>query len=221
MPDLTQWSLFFAATIGLLVIPGHSVMYVVTRAIEAGYRGAIFSSLGLALGDLLQVLFTVVGLSVLLASSVVLFETIKYAGAGYLIFLGLKRMYTKNRLSSMDSTVGGHNIQPVPSGWLILQGFFALNPKTTLFFLALFPQLVSEEAGPPWFQILLFGCAFVALGFMTNSAFGCLGGRLRSVATRSNHYQLVAGFISGAVLIALGVAAALTPLSIGTIKSPN
>lgn len=221
MPDLAHWSVFLAATIGLLVIPGHSVMYVVTRAIEAGYRGAIFSSLGLALGDLLQVLFTTVGLSVLLTSSVLLFTTIKYAGAGYLIVFGLSRLLKKNRLPSTDSTVRPQSSQPIPSGALILQGFFALNPKTTLFFLALFPQLVSDHAGPPWFQILLFGCAFVTLGFMTNFAFGCLGGKLSSVATRRTNYQLVARYISGVVLIALGVAAALDALVDGTVKSTN
>jgi threonine/homoserine/homoserine lactone efflux protein len=80
MPDFAHWSVFFAATIILLFIPGPSVMYVVARGIDRGYRAALFSSLGLALGDLLQVLCAAAGLSALLPS-VVLSAVAKYAGA--------------------------------------------------------------------------------------------------------------------------------------------
>lgn len=181
MPDLAHWSAFLTATTVLLVIPGPSVICVVTRALETGYRGAVFSSFGLALGDSLQVLCTAVGLSALLGSSPAAFAAIKCAGAGYLICLGALRLRQKNRRSPLDSAVPAPVTEPASSLRLIVQGFFALNPKTGLFFVALFSQFIAEDAGPPWLQILVFGCAFVTLGLVTNSAFGCLGEKLRSL----------------------------------------
>jgi threonine/homoserine/homoserine lactone efflux protein len=86
---------------------------------------------------------------------------------------------------------------------------FALNPKTALFFLALFPQFVAENAGPAWLQILLFGCVFVVLGFVTNSMYGCLGGTVSSIAKHSNRFHIATRYISSAVLIGMGIAAAL------------
>ena len=208
MPDLAHWSVFLAATIILLLTPGPSVMYVVTRAIELGYRGAIFSSVGLALGDLLQVLCTVVGLSALLASSFVLFTILKYAGAGYLIVLGLRRLLQKHPLLSLNSDIREYGVQQASPRSLMVQGFLALNPKTALFFLALFPQFVAQNAGPVWLQILFFGCTFIALGFITNSIYGCLGGKL--LGSLASRFRSATRYVSGGILIALGVVAALT-----------
>lgn len=218
MPDFAHWSLFFAATIILLLIPGPSVMYVVARGIDQGYRAAVFSSLGLGLGDLLQVVCAAVGLSALLASSVVFFAIAKYAGAAYLIFLGVRRLLEKSALVLPTSAGGEHTPRRIPSRSLIIQGFLALNPKTALFFLALFPQFVTQSAGPAWLQILFFGWVFVALGFVTNSLYGCLGGKLLgSLSRRSNRYHNATRFVSGGTLIALGVAAALTHTPRGAI----
>jgi threonine/homoserine/homoserine lactone efflux protein len=210
MPDLVHWSTFFTATIILLLIPGPSVMYVVTRGIEHGYRGVIFSSVGLALGDLLQVLGTVAGLSALLASSAVLFGIVKYMGAAYLIVLGLRRLFARNT-PSLANLVSAEHLADQRSSprSMVTQALFALNPKTAIFFLALFPQFVAENAGPAWIQILLFGCTFVILGFVTNSLYGGLGGTLSSMAKHSNRFQIATRFISSAVLIGMGIAAAL------------
>ena len=208
MPDLVHWSTFFTATMILLLVPGPSVMYVVTRGIEHGYRGVFLSSLGLALGDLLQVLCTVAGLSALLASSVFLFGIVKYAGATYLIVLGIRRLVEKNAPSPTNLASAGRAPEHA-SRSLVVQAFFALNPKTAIFFLALFPQFVAAGVGPAWLQILLFGCTFVVLGFLTNSVYGCLGGTLSSFAQHSNGFHLAARYISSIVLIGMGVGAAL------------
>jgi len=216
MPDFAHWSVFFAATIFLLLIPGPSVMYVVARGIDQGYRAIVLSSLGLGLGDLLQVMCAAVGLSALLASSVVLFAIAKYAGAAYLILLGVRRLLEKNAMVLPSSAGGEHIPLRIPSRSLIIQGFLALNPKTALFFVALFPQFVTPNAGPAWLQILFFGGAFVALGFTTNSLYGCLGGKLLgSLARRSNRFQNATRFLSGGTLIALGIAAATAHISHG------
>lgn len=205
MPDLAHWSVFLAATIILLLIPGPTVMYVVARGIDHGYRGALFSAVGLAMGDLFQVLCTAVGLSALLASSLVLFTVLKYLGAAYLIFLGIRRLLEKQEPIAPDPT---DDESRKSSRSLVMQGALALNPKTALFFLALFPQFVAPGAGPAWLQILLFGCVFVAMGFVTNSIYGCLGGKLGAFARRSRRFQTGARYFSGGTLIALGIAAA-------------
>jgi threonine/homoserine/homoserine lactone efflux protein len=208
MPDLVHWVTFFTATIILLLIPGPSVMYVVARGVEHSYRGAILSSVGLALGDLLQVLCTVAGLSALLASSVLLISMVRYMGATYLIVLGFHRLLATNAISLANFATPKHPYGQT-SRSLIIQAFFALNPKTALFFLALFPQFVAENTGPVWLQMLLFGCAFVALGFVTNSIYGCVGGTISCIARHSNRFHIATRYISSVVLIGMGITAAL------------
>lgn len=205
MPDLLHWGTFFTASIILLLIPGPSVMYVFARGIEHGYRGVVLSSIGLALGDLLQVLCTVLGLSALLASSALMFSVIKYVGAAYLITLGVQRLVVTSE-SLAKTSVASKQDRPRS---LIVQALFAINPKTAIFFLALFPQFVAENAGPPWFQILLFGCVFVLLGFVTNSIYGFLGGTLGAVAKENHRFQIITRYTSGIALIGMGIAAAL------------
>ena len=209
MPDLVHWSAFFAASIVLLLIPGPSVMYVVTRGIEQGYGGVVFSAIGLALGDLIQVFGTVIGISALLVASTVMFGVVKYAGAAYLVALGSYRL--ARRQTSLPFVQAVERSGRETSGSLVMQAFLALNPKTAVFFLALLPQFVAENAGPAWFQILLFGCAFVLLGFVTNSLYGFLGGILSAVGKESNRFRVATHYISNFFLIGMGIAAALTP----------
>jgi threonine/homoserine/homoserine lactone efflux protein len=114
---------------------------------------------------------------------------------------------------SVGNRVGGTSRRQNSSKHsLILQGFLALNPKTALFFLAFLPQLVDPRAGSVRAQLLTYGLVFVALGFVTNSLFGWLGAKLGTVAGSSSTFQAITRFASGVVLIALGTAAAYTPL---------
>jgi len=215
VPDLAHWSVFLAATIILLVIPGPSVLFVVARGIDQGFRAALLSSVGLAFGDLFQVLCAAVGLSALLASSIMLFITVKYAGAAYLIFLGIRRVLENDAPLAPDALLKQPSSSELPARSLVLQGFSvnALNPKTALFFLALLPQFVAPTAGPASLQILAFGSVFVALGFLTNSIYGRIGGKLGSFARRSVRFRKATRFVGGGTLVALGVAAALAPAS--------
>lgn len=217
MPDVAHWSMFLSATVVLLVIPGPSVLFVVARGIDQGFRAALFSSVGLALGDMFQVLCAAIGLSALLASSVVLFEIVKYAGAAYLVFLGIRRILEKDTQAFSDSLQDGP-FRKTRSNSLILQGFSvnALNPKTALFFLALLPQFVAGEKGPASLQILALGGAFVVLGFVTNTVYGRVGGRLGALARRSAFFRRATRYVGGGTLVTLGLAAAFTPTSHGT-----
>lgn len=213
MPDLTHWSLFLAATVILLVIPGPSVLFVVARGIDQGFRAALYSSVGLALGDLFQVLCAAAGLSALLASSAALFQIVKFAGAAYLIFLGVRRILDRNSDGLPDPAAKRDSDNKAAARRLIGQGVTvnALNPKTALFFLALLPQFVAPNAGPASLQILAFGGAFVVLGFVTNSLYGRIGGQLGALAKRSTRFRKATRYVGGGALVALGLASALAP----------
>jgi threonine/homoserine/homoserine lactone efflux protein len=154
------------------------------------------------------VLCTVGGLAALLASSVLLFGIVKYVGAAYLIVLGIRRILATNANPLANFVIMEYPAQQT-SRSLVVQAFFALNPKTAIFFLALFPQFVAYNAGPVWLQILLFGSVFVVLGFVTNSMYGCVGGTIRSFAKHSRRFHVATRYISGTVLVGMGIAAAL------------
>jgi len=213
MPDLAHWAVFLAGAFVLLVTPGPSIMYVVARGIALGSRAAVLSAAGLALGDLLQVIATAVGLSALLASAPAQLAVMKAVGATYLVALGVATLL--GRRAPGGASLTDHDPRGAASSRsLIAQGFLALNPKTTLFFLAFLPQFVAPEAGPVALQILTLGSAFVVLGFGTNSLFGCLGGKLGVLAARNLRLRAATRYASGGVLIALGIAAGFTPTAI-------
>ena len=209
MPDLPHWTIFLGAAFVLLITPGPSIMYVTARAIAQGPHAAVLSAVGLALGDLLQVVASAVGLSALLTSAPAVFSVLKFAGAAYLVVLGALTLIRGIRATGPIEGKPGR--QQPPKRSLILQGFLALNPKTALFFLAFLPQFVDPRAGSTSAQILTFGIAFVVLGFCTNSLFGCLGGKLGDVARSNSVFRAITRFASGIILITLGIAAAYMP----------
>lgn len=183
-------------------------MFVVNRGIEYGYRGVVFSSIGLALGDLAQLLGTLMGISALLAASMTAFNTVKYAGAVYLIALGFHRLANKRAaLSGQGKACASPGNERTRT--LVTQAFFAINPKTAVFFLALFPQFIAKNAGPPWLQVLLFGSTFILIGMVTNSMYGLLGGALSEIGKQNPRFQAATQYIGGIVLIGMGIAAAL------------
>jgi threonine/homoserine/homoserine lactone efflux protein len=210
VPDVAHWTIFLSAAFVLLITPGPSIMYVMARAIAQGPHAAILSAVGLALGDLLQVVATAIGVSALLASASAIFSMLKFAGAVYLVVLGTLTLVGKGARAASPIEGNLRPQQPAKRS-LILQGFLALNPKTALFFLAFLPQFVDRRAGSTSAQILTFGLAFVVLGFLTNSLFGCLAGKLGDVARSNNAFQAITRFASGIILIALGVVAAYMP----------
>jgi threonine/homoserine/homoserine lactone efflux protein len=204
LPDLHTLLLFAAASLVVLVIPGPAVLYVVTRGIAQGRRAAGVSVLGVALGNFMHGVFAAVGLSALIASSAAAFTIVKYAGAAYLIFLGIRALAGAN----------GSEVQAVPQHRshrrLFLQGFVVdlLNPKTALFFLAFLPQFVDPTQGPVAVQMLALGAVFSGLGLVTDGAYalasGTVGERLGPRLERRLERA------SGAVYIGLGISALLT-----------
>jgi threonine/homoserine/homoserine lactone efflux protein len=212
MPDFAHWAAFLAAATVFVLIPGPSVLYVLAQGIHHGFRDARLACLGLAAGDMLQVVAAAAGLSVVLASSAPLFTVVKYAGAAYLVFLGVRRL--RDRPLPAPARPAPVTVDELRRRGraMLLQAVSvnALNPKTALFFLALLPQFVAPGAGPAWSQIMLFGAVFVTLGFASNLVYGRVGGAVSDLARRSRRFQAVTRYASGGSLIGLGVLAAVS-----------
>lgn len=205
MPSISTLGLFAAAAFVLLVIPGPSVMYVITRSVEQGRRAGLVSVLGLHTGTLVHITAAATGLSALLLASATLFDFVKLAGAAYLILLGAVRLL--RRTAPQQRSLERASLRRVYG-----QGFVVnlLNPKTALFFVAFFPQFVTSDRGPVALQILLLGAVFVAIGLLSDSTYalvsGTLAGWIRARATTGAPRRQW----SGLLFIGLGVLAATT-----------
>ena len=164
MPDPSVLALFAAAALAIIVVPGPSVLYVVSQSVGGGRRAGLVSTLGIASGALVHVAAATIGLSSLLASSAQAFTVVKYAGAAYLCYLGVRM------LAAWDGAEGAAPERRSGRRSLVVQGALveALNPKTALFFLAFLPQFVREDAGSPAPQLGLLGTIFVLLGLLSD-----------------------------------------------------
>ncbi len=205
MPSTTTLLLFLSASLALLVIPGPSVTFIVTRSVQQGRAAGLVSVLGVHAGSVVHVLAAALGLSAVLASSALAFTVVKYVGAAYLLYLGIRQLWR--------SKAAADTPDPEPdSRWrLFRQGAIVniLNPKTAIFFLAFLPQFVAPARGPVWFQVIVLGLVFMALGMLSDGAYalaaGAIGDRLRGSATVGRWLDRV----SGGIHIALGTFAAL------------
>jgi threonine/homoserine/homoserine lactone efflux protein len=206
MPDATTLAAFAAAALVLLLIPGPAVLYVVSRSIAGGRLAGVTSSLGVAIGDCVHVVAAAIGLSALLAASATAYETVRWAGAAYLVYLGVRILLRREDADAIRAA------PPVPARRLVRQGAVVatLNPKTALFFLAFVPQFVDPDGGPAGLQILVLGLTFVVLGLLTNLGWAMLSGSAgAALAQRSRRWRRVERYGSGSALVALGVATAV------------
>jgi threonine/homoserine/homoserine lactone efflux protein len=206
VPDPSHLALFVGAALLLLVVPGPSVLYVVTQSVSHGRRAGIASVAGITTGTLVHIAAATVGLSALLASSAVAFDVVKYLGAAYLVVIGIRR------LAGFEPDDEPHHQTRQSHGPLYRQGIVVnvLNPKTALFFLAFMPQFVNPARGAAWLQILALGLLFAALGFLSDSTWALTTGTLGEGLRRSSRFPAVRRYISGTVFVGLGAAAALT-----------
>lgn len=205
MPDAATYGLFVAAALALLLVPGPAVFYIVARGVEGGRPAGLVSCLGIEAGTLLHAAFAAVGLSAIVASSAAAFTVVKWLGAAYLVYLGLRKLFGR------DKGDGPVSVEPEPLGRVFVQGVLVqvLNPKVALFFLAFLPQFVDPSRGPVWAQILILGATLGALGFVTDGLYALLGGTAGGwLRRRSTVLRRAGRYLSGGVYIALGAASA-------------
>jgi threonine/homoserine/homoserine lactone efflux protein len=199
-PDSTSLWLFGLAALALLAIPGPAVLYIVVQSAEQGRRVGLASVAGVHLGTLVHVAAASAGLSALIVASSVAFSAVKYAGAAYLVYLGVRRLLDRAAWTQMERTR-----EPLRRAFVRGTIVNALNPKTALFFLAFLPQFVAPDRGGIWSQALVLGFVFVGLGLVTDSLYALAAGSVASLLRRKRN---VVGYGSGLVFIALGATAA-------------
>ena len=206
MPDASRLALFVGAALLLLVVPGPSVLYIVTQSVSHGRRAGMVSVAGITTGTLVHIAAATIGLSALLASSAVAFDVVKYLGAAYLIVVGVRR------LAGLEQAEQTEAPRPRSLSRLYRQGIVVnvLNPKTALFFLAFLPQFVDSTRGAAWAQILLLGLLFAALGFLSDGVWALVAGTLGERLRRSRRFPQVQRYVSGSVFVGLGAAAAFS-----------
>ena len=206
MLELSSISVFLLAALGLLLIPGPAVLYIVTRSAVHGRKAGLASVLGIELATLCHAMAAAFGLSAILLASSLVFSLVKYLGAGYLIYLGIRTIFSKSASPTRDDS-------PAPSlSQMFRKGFLVnlLNPKTALFFYAFLPQFVNSARGSSILQILFLGTLFVLLATITDSTYALISSGVGRMVTQRAGFQRIQKYVTGGIYISLGVAAAVS-----------
>lgn len=203
MFDAHRFVLFFAAAFVLAITPGPGIFYVLARSLAGGKREGILSSLGTFIGGLFHVLAAALGVSAILAASAVAFHTVKYAGAAYLVYLGIRMIRTRNAELEVAAAT--------PSQRAFQQGILteALNPKTALFFLSFIPQFIAPVAGHVFLQFIVLGTVSVALNTTADLLVVLLAAPLERKLKHSAVFRRRQRVASGLGMIGLGAYVAL------------
>ena len=205
MPSVHALALFSLATIALLIIPGPAVLFIVTRSVDQGRSAGLVSVMGIHCGTVLHVVAAAFGISALLAASQTAFDVVRYAGAAYLIVLGIRTL-----LRRIDGDASAPEAAPLRR--IFWQGMVVnvLNPKTALFIVAFLPQFVDPARGSATLQVLVLGGVFILLGLLSDSTYALGAARAGARLRAWSRFAAVQRYASGAVYIGLGLAAALT-----------
>jgi threonine/homoserine/homoserine lactone efflux protein len=206
MPSTAQYLGFVVAALILILIPGPSVMFTVSRALAYGRKQAVFTAWGNAVGTFAAATLAAVGLGALIQESALAFAIVKYAGAAYLVFLGVKALRDRKGLMAAPEDEEG---SPKRALGTMAEGFVVgmLNPKTILFFLAILPQFINTGSGSATVQMLLLGATFAVLAAACDTVWGLVAAAARDVLRRPRP-KLVLSRTGGTALIGLGIAAA-------------
>jgi threonine/homoserine/homoserine lactone efflux protein len=205
MPDLTLWGLFIVASVVLLLTPGPAVLFIIARSLEQGRAAGLVSVLGIHLGTIVHITAAAIGLSALLVSSALAFAVVKYLGAAYLIWIGIRTLLAKDP----DPEAPAAPAEPLRR--VFRDGFVVnlFNPKTAIFFLAFLPQFVDPARGAVHWQILILGLTFMGLGIMSDGMFALVAGTAGDVLRCNRRFLLFQRRFAGTAFIGLGVTAAL------------
>ena len=202
MPSLEALLIFTAAALVLNISPGPSNFYVLSRSLAQGTPAGLVATAGLAAGSLVHVAAAALGLSAIFLYSPFAYGLLKLAGAGYLIYLGITYLTSPRLAPGRLETA-----TPKPFRTIFWQSSLVevLNPKTALFFLAFLPQFADVEAGPLAPQILLLGMIVTLSGLPCDATMAALSGRAGRLLTASSLIQRSLNWVSGSILIGLGV----------------
>jgi threonine/homoserine/homoserine lactone efflux protein len=207
LPFSDELILFITTGLILLLVPGPPVLYVVARSVDQGRRAGLASSSGIATGTLAHVLAATLGLSALLLSSAVAYSFVKYAGAAYLFYLGVKKF---REGPTADDEV--KHVHALPLRRVYAQGVLVqvLNPKIAIFFFAFLPQFVNPARGNVSLQFFALGMMFTAMGFISDSVWALTAGSAAGWLRRNQTFIRNERYISGTVYLGLGMVTAVS-----------
>lgn len=200
MPEKAAFLTFLVAALALNFAPGPDMLYVIGRSLGQGKRAGVVSALGIFCGCLVHILAAAVGVAALLRSSPVAFNVVRYAGAGYLVYLGARMLLSKDSPLAADSLP-----RPEALGKIFYQGVITnvLNPKVAMFFLAFLPQFVNPK-GVVVLQIAALGLIFNTGGTLVNLAVALAAGRMGDRLRRSTRAARIQKWFAGTVFVGLG-----------------
>jgi threonine/homoserine/homoserine lactone efflux protein len=205
IPNAASISVFAVAALLLLLTPGPAVLFIVARSVEQGRVAGLVSVCGITTGTLVHVAAAALGLSALLASSALAFALVKYAGAAYLIYIGLRRILSRADAAAAPSQLPRRSLTRLYRDGIVVN---LLNPKTALFFLAFLPQFVDPARGAMAFQIAFLGLLFALMGLTSDGLYALAAGTAGRWVKRNSHYLRFERYVTGSVFIGLGVTAA-------------
>ena len=205
MPSIESLLAFGIASLARLVIPGPAVLYIINRSVADGRNVALAAVAGLEIGNFMHVIAATVGLSAVIATSAAAFSAVKWIGAGYLIYIGIRTLATKPQAVNQLN-------DPMSRRRAFTQGIVVntFNPKVALFFLSFLPQFIDADRGSAALQSLVLGSTFVVLGCISDSLFAILASALRGTLLRGKSLPFVQRYVAGSVFIALGAIASTT-----------
>ena len=203
MPTVDSFLAFALASFLLVIVPGPSVLFVVSRGVALGRRAALATVAGNAAGVYVQVLLVAVGLGAVISQSAVVFNIIKFAGAAYLVYLGVQAFRHRRRLSTVLDVAGTYR----PTSHLLREGFLVgiANPKAAVFFAAILPQFVKPDGAPAGLQMAVLGLVFVLIALLSDSVWGLAAGSARAWLAASPRRLELLGGAGGLTMIGLGV----------------
>jgi threonine/homoserine/homoserine lactone efflux protein len=206
MPNLQTLLIFTLAALAMNISPGPSNLYVMSRSLAQGTAAGLVAAAGLATGSLFHVTVTSLGLAAILQYSPLAFTGMKLAGAGYLIFLGVKMLLSKSAALTPDSLLPRKPLGRVFRESCVVE---ILNPKTALFFLAFLPQFADPHAGALAPQLLLLGIIVTLTAIPCDAVVAILSGKAAALLRRRPIFQKLQNWVSGSVLVGLGATIAL------------
>lgn len=206
IPDGPTLVVFAVAAFVVLITPGPAVFYIVARSIDQGRVAGVVSTLGVGAGALVHVGAAALGVSALLMSSALAFSVLKYLGAAYLIYLGVRKFLVRDHAEPPRSLERGTLARAFYDGVIVN----VLNPKTALFFFAFLPQFVDVSSGVVAAQIVFLGVLFVAMGILSDGSYAVVAGTFGNWLKRNHRVLRVQRYLAGTVFIGLGLATALS-----------
>jgi threonine/homoserine/homoserine lactone efflux protein len=206
MIELSRLYLFMGAALALLLMPGPAVLYITARSANQGRLAGLVSVLAIETANFAQAVAAALGLSAILLSSALAFDVVKYLGAAYLIYLGIRKLLVRE-----EGTENGE-IKTESLARIYWQGLMVnlLNPKTALFYFAFLPQFVNPDKGNVTGQTLLLGAIFVGMAFITDTMYALLASSLAEKLRGNLHFQKGQRYFAGLVYLGLGITTAFT-----------